>query len=91
MRIEIVNVGPRDGLQNEDKTLSPEVRAELCVTGWRRRVEGRSRQLRTPQARAADGGCRGGDGRYRALPGHELRGVGLNEKGYERAVESGVD
>ena len=30
MRIQIVDVGPRDGLQNEDKTLSPEVRAELC-------------------------------------------------------------
>ena len=23
-------MGPRDGLQNEDVTLSPEVRAELC-------------------------------------------------------------
>ena len=30
MRVEIVDVGPRDGLQNEDKMLSPEVRAELC-------------------------------------------------------------
>ena len=30
MRIEIVDVGPRDGLQNEDETLTPEVRAELC-------------------------------------------------------------
>ena len=30
MRIEIVDVGPRDGLQNEDRTLTPEVRAELC-------------------------------------------------------------
>ncbi len=30
MRVEIVDVGPRDGLQNEYKILSPEVRAELC-------------------------------------------------------------
>ena len=30
MRIEIVDVGPRDGLQNEDETLAPGVRAELC-------------------------------------------------------------
>ncbi len=30
MRVEIVDVGPRDGLQNDDKTLAPEVRAELC-------------------------------------------------------------
>ena len=29
MRVEIVDVGPRDGLQNEEKTLAPEVRAEL--------------------------------------------------------------
>src|SRR3712207_7306228 len=29
-RSEIVDVGPRDGLQNENKTLAPEVRAELC-------------------------------------------------------------
>ena len=30
MRVEIVDVGPRDGLQNEEKTLAPKVRAELC-------------------------------------------------------------
>ena len=30
MRVEIVDVGPRDGLQNEDKTLTPRVRAGLC-------------------------------------------------------------
>ena len=30
MRIEIVDVGPRDGLQNEERRLSPEVRTELC-------------------------------------------------------------
>ena len=30
VRIEIADVGPRDGLQNEDETLSPETRAELC-------------------------------------------------------------
>ena len=30
MRIQIVDVGPRDGLQNEDKILSPETRAQLC-------------------------------------------------------------
>ncbi len=30
MRVGIVDVGPRDGLQNEDRTLTPQVRAELC-------------------------------------------------------------
>ena len=30
MNVIICDVGPRDGLQNEDTTLSPTVRAELC-------------------------------------------------------------
>src|SRR6201989_1723396 len=30
VRITICDVGPRDGLQNEERTLSPAVRAELC-------------------------------------------------------------
>jgi fumarate hydratase class I len=29
MRVQVVDVGPRDGLQNEEKILSPEIRAEL--------------------------------------------------------------
>ncbi len=37
MQLEIVDVGPRDGLQNEDKTLAPgvwaELRGRLAVTG----------------------------------------------------------
>ena len=30
MNVIICDVGPRDGLQNEARTLSPEVRAEFC-------------------------------------------------------------
>ena len=29
-QVEIVDVGPRDGLQNEEKTLAPKSRSELC-------------------------------------------------------------
>jgi isopropylmalate/homocitrate/citramalate synthase len=29
MRVQVVDVGPRDGLQNEDKSLAPEIRAEI--------------------------------------------------------------
>ena len=43
MRIEIVDVGPRDGLQNEDETLAPEVRAELCEKLAERRASRASR------------------------------------------------
>jgi (R)-citramalyl-CoA lyase len=30
MRVQVVDVGPRDGLQNEERILSPKTRAELC-------------------------------------------------------------
>jgi (R)-citramalyl-CoA lyase len=30
MRVQLVDVGPRDGLQNEETALSPQIRAELC-------------------------------------------------------------
>ena len=30
MRVTICDVGPRDGLQNEERILAPEVRARLC-------------------------------------------------------------
>ncbi len=49
MRVQIVDVGPRDGLQDGERILPPEVRAELCdrlaaagvprgSRGWRRRA-----------------------------------------------------
>ena len=30
MRVQVVDVGPRDGLQNEEQILSPKTRAKLC-------------------------------------------------------------
>ena len=30
MQVQLVDVGPRDGLQNEEMALSPQIRAELC-------------------------------------------------------------
>ena len=92
MRIEIVDVGPRDGLQNEDKTLAPEVRAELCdklaVTGIPR-VEAASfvNPRRVPQMAGAEE-VMAAIGRS---PHTSYAGLVLNEKGYERAVEAGVD
>ncbi|HEV2741876.1 MAG TPA: hydroxymethylglutaryl-CoA lyase [Rubrobacter sp.] len=92
MRVEIVDVGPRDGLQNEDKTLSPEVRAELCdrlAAAGLPRVEAASfvNPKRVPQMAGAeevmDGLNRRGDTVF--------AGLVLNERGYERAVEAGVD
>jgi isopropylmalate/homocitrate/citramalate synthase len=92
MHIEIVDVGPRDGLQNEDKTLSPEVRAELCeklaATGVPR-VEAASfvNAKRVPQMAGAEEVMAA----IERSPGTSYAGLVLNERGYERAIAAGVD
>jgi (R)-citramalyl-CoA lyase len=92
MRIEIVDVGPRDGLQNEGETLAPEVRAELCdklaATGIPR-VEAASfvNPRRVPQMAGAEEVMAA----IERSPHTSIAGLVLNEKGYERAVEAGVD
>ncbi len=92
MRVEIVDVGARDGLQNEDKTLAPPVRAELCerlaATGVPR-VEAASfvNPKRVPQMAGAEEVL----GTIVRRAGTIYAGLVLNEKGYERAVAAGVD
>src|SRR5215216_146231 len=92
MQIEIVDVGPRDGLQNEDKTLSPEVRAELCeklAAAGIPRVEAASfvNPKRVPQMAGAEEVMAA----IERSPGTTYAGLVLNERGYERAIEAGVD
>ena len=92
MRIEIVDVGPRDGLQNEDETLSPEVRAELCeklASAGIPRVEAASfvNPKRVPQMAGAEEVMAA----IERSPATSYAGLVLNEKGYERAIEAGVD
>ncbi len=92
MRVEIVDVGPRDGLQNEDKILSAEVRAQLCgklAAAGVPRVEAASfvNPKRVPQMAGAEEVMAAIDRR----PGTSYAGLVLNEKGYERAIEAGVD
>lgn len=92
MYVEIVDVGPRDGLQNEDRTLSPEVRSQLCdrlAAAGVPRVEAASfvNPKRVPQMAGAEEVM---DGLNR-LEGTAYAGLVLNERGYERAVEAGVD
>jgi (R)-citramalyl-CoA lyase len=92
MRVEVVDVGPRDGLQNEDRTLSPQVRAELCdrlAAAGVPRVEAASfvNPKRVPQMAGAEEVMSAIDRR----PGTSYAGLVLNERGYERAVEAGVD
>ena len=92
MLVQIVDVGPRDGLQNEEKTLHPESRAELCdrlaATGVTR-IEAASfvNPKKVPQMAGAEEVMTSIDRR----PGTSYAGLVLNEKGYERAVQAGVD
>ena len=92
MKIEIVDVGPRDGLQNEDVHLSPEVRAELCdrlAAAGVPRVEAASfvNPKLVPQMAGAEEVMQG----IERGPGTIYAGLVLNEKGYERSIETGVD
>ena len=94
MALQLVDVGPRDGLQNEDRTLSPEVRAELCsrlAAAGLPRVEAASfvNPKRVPQMAGAEEVIGGLD--RAASPETKFAGLALNEKGYERAVAAGVD
>lgn len=79
-------------MQNEDRTLSPEVRAELCdrlaATGIPR-VEAASfvNPKRVSQMAGAEEVVEGLNRRE----GTAYAGLVLNERGYERAVEAGVD
>ncbi|MCW2760116.1 MAG: yngG2 [Marmoricola sp.] len=90
--ISIVEVSPRDGLQNEAKPLSPEQRAELvlrAVDAGAKRVEavsfvhpGRVRQMAGAEEVMA------------ALPrieGVRYAGLVLNRQGVERALATAVD
>ena len=92
MFVEIVDVGPRDGLQNEGKSLSPEVRSELCdrlAAAGLPRVEAASfvNPKRVPQMSGAEEVMDGLNRRE----GTVYAGLVLNERGYERAVGAGVD
>ncbi len=92
MFVEVVEVGPRDGLQNEGETLAPEVRAELCdrlASAGVGRMETASfvNPKRVPQMAGAEEVVAAMERRK----GTVYAGLVLNEKGYERAVEAGVD
>ena len=92
MRIEIADVGPRDGLQNEDETLSPETRAELCdrlAVASVPRVEAAS--FVNPKLVPQMAGAEEVMARIDRRPNTTYAGLALNQRGYEQAVEAGVD
>jgi hydroxymethylglutaryl-CoA lyase/(R)-citramalyl-CoA lyase len=92
VRVEICDVGPRDGLQNEPETLEPSVRAELVnrlARAHAPRIEAASfvRAEAVPQMAGAEEVVAA----IERVDGVEYSGLALNEKGYERLVASGLD
>jgi (R)-citramalyl-CoA lyase len=91
-RVTVVDVGPRDGLQNEPDVLAPEVRAELVNRLARTGlpvVEAASfvDPRRVPQMAGAEEVV----GAIERADGVAYAGLALNEQGYDRLVASGLD
>ncbi|RZJ03238.1 MAG: hydroxymethylglutaryl-CoA lyase [Brevundimonas sp.] len=90
--ITIVEVGPRDGLQNEKAILDPALRAELTLRleeAGARRIEAVSfvHPKYVPQMAGAEEVMAA----LPPAPGRSRIGLVLNAKGYERAVATAVD
>ena len=92
MRVEICDVGPRDGLQNDPKILEPETRAELVnrlASAGLPRIEAVSfvHPARVPQMAGAEEVV----GAIDRVPGVVYAGLVLNEKGYDRLAATDLD
>jgi hydroxymethylglutaryl-CoA lyase len=90
--VTIVEVSPRDGLQNEDRILSTDAKLDLirrCVDAGATRVEAVSfvHPDRVPQMADADQVMAG----VERQEGVSYAGLVLNERGFDRAVAAGVD
>jgi len=90
--VDIIEVSPRDGIQNEKKLLSLDAKLELinrAITAGAARIEVTSfvNPKRVPQMAEADEICA-------ALPrdtGCKFIGLALNRRGFERASNAGLD
>src|SRR5436190_18053553 len=92
MAVILCDVGPRDGLQNERETLAPGIRAELVnrlAASGLPRIEAVSfvRDDRVPQMAGAEEAVAGIERR----DGVEYAGLVLNEQGFERRWQTGLD
>ena len=90
--VSVVDVGPRDGLQNEPDVLAPEVRAELVgrlVAAGLRAVEVASfvDPRRVPQMAGAEEVVAA----VARADGVVYAGLALNERGYERLAATRLD
>jgi (R)-citramalyl-CoA lyase len=92
VNVTVCDVGPRDGLQNQAKTLEPEVRAELVnrlAQAGLRRIEAVSfvSPTRVPQMAGAEEVVEGIERR----DGVVYAGLVLNEQGYDRLAAAGLE
>lgn len=92
MGVLICDVGPRDGLQNEDRVLEASVRADLSdrlAAAGLRRIEAASfvNPKLVPQMAGAEDVMHA----LHRLDGTAYAGLVLNEKGYDRALAARVD
>jgi (R)-citramalyl-CoA lyase len=88
----VCDVGPRDGLQNESRTLEAAIRAELCdrlASAGLKRIEAAS--FVNPKLVPQMSGAEEVMAALHRMPGVSYAGLVLNDKGYERAVAAGVD
>ena len=92
MSVVICDVGPRDGLQNEARALEPGVRAELCdriAAAGVSLIEAAS--FVNPRLVPQMAGAEDVMAALHRKAGVSYSGLVLNEKGYERALQAGVD
>jgi (R)-citramalyl-CoA lyase len=90
--VVICDVGPRDGLQNEARTLEPAVRANLCdrlAAAGIKRMEAAS--FVNPKLVPQMAGAEEVMAALHRVAGVTYAGLILNERGYERASAAGVD
>ena len=92
MYVVVGEVGPRDGLQNEDRVLETAVRAELCdrlAAAGLKRIEAASfvNPKLVPQMADAEAVMAA----LHRHAGTSYAGLVLNEMGYDRAIAAGVD
>ena len=92
MGVLICDVGPRDGLQNEERVLEPKMRADLVdrlAAAGLKRIEAAS--FVNPKLVPQMAGAEEVMSSLHRRPGTAYAGLVLNEKGYERALAAKVD
>jgi hydroxymethylglutaryl-CoA lyase/(R)-citramalyl-CoA lyase len=90
--VVICDVGPRDGLQNEERILEPRARAELCdrlAAAGVKKMEAAS--FVNPRLVPQMAGAEEVMAALKRTDGTVYAGLVLNEKGYGRAKAAGVD